>query len=96
MLISQKKDMRDMERRMKIRHNMVGSAAITVLAAVNVYASSQANTRKGSKNVPRDRKCVYQIFRELGYNNVRKSYRMYQESFWQLHRMLLKSDVTKK
>ena len=85
-----------MQRRMKIRKNMIGSTAMSVLAAVENSMSKRRGRVTGSKNIQRTRKHAHQILRELGPRNVRKSYRMHQESFWKLHQLLFKCDEIKK
>ena len=85
-----------MKSRNLLRDNVLGSASMSVLAAANHVLSQQKSKRKGSKVIKRTRKTVDVIFRELGPKNIRKSYRMHKESFWKLHRLLFKSDDTKK
>ena len=89
MLVPQKYNEKDIVRRMKICNNMIGAAVITVLAAVDTYLTRRKDRMIGSKTIKLTQKCVYDIFRELGLRNERKSYCMHQKSFWKLHCLLL-------
>ena len=93
MLVCVNRERADMERRMKIRNRMIGGCAMAILSAANDCMQTLSGRITGSKNIKRTRKCVEQIFRELGLRNARHSYRMHQESFWKLHGMLFGSDI---
>ena len=81
----------DMERRMKIRNRMIGGCAMSILTAAHDCIKTSNGRIAGSKNIKRTRKCVEQIFRELGPRNARRSYRMHQ--VLKLHGLLFGSDI---
>ena len=49
----------------------------------------QSSTRKEREWVPRKRRCIKNIFQELGPYHVRRSYRMNENTFWKLNAVLL-------
>lgn len=63
-------------------------AAIVSNVALDELDTKGVGWKEGSKNIPRRRIPVEEIFAKLGQRFIRKCYRMSEESFWKLHQML--------
>ena len=72
------------------------ACAVTALTAVEQQSKLNKTRGLGSKIIKRHRRSVDVIFSELGRKNVRKAYRMEENSFWYLHKMLFQSDSIRK
>ena len=63
--------------------------SVTLASSVVVDATILITGLRSRRFVPRKRKCVEVIFKELGPYHVRRSYRMQEATFWKLNSLLL-------
>ena len=72
--------------------SMQSSATAVVIAVVAllILSATGQSQNEASPFMPRTRRSVREIFREMGPCHLRRAYRMDEESFWDLHRLTCK------
>ena len=95
MTLPRKIDYVAQERYRRIRNHIVCGAGVAVAAVVQ-HCMANSSTKMGTKVIERERNTMDSIFKSIGPKNVRKAYRMHEESFRKLHQLLFKTDAVKR